>query len=82
MKFPPLAVIGGLSPRQGMIPCTLNSGYYLTRRKNNRPLLPGRNGKLAATVLLARRLKAAIPDAKHPGKAEKIPEGKARFPSG
>ncbi len=37
---------------------------------------------LAAVVLLARRLKAANPDAKHPWKAEKIPEGKARFPSG
>ena len=32
------------------------------------------------TVLLARPLKAASPDAKHPRKAGKIPEGKTSFP--
>ena len=39
-------------------------------------------GKLAAIMLLARPLKAASPDAKHPGKAEKNPQGKASFPLG
>jgi hypothetical protein len=33
-------------------------------------------------VLLARRLKAANPDAVHPGKAVNNPMGKARFPHG
>jgi hypothetical protein len=42
----------------------------------------GENGNMIAAVLLARRLKAANPDAKHPGKAEKIPGRKACFPSG
>jgi hypothetical protein len=36
--------------------------------------------KLAAVVLLARRLKAANPDAKHPGKARIISWGKLAFP--
>ena len=31
-------------------------------------------------MLLARRLKAAIPDAKHPGKARENPQGKVNFP--
>ena len=38
--------------------------------------------KLDAFVLLARPLKAANPDAKHPGKAGKIPGGKLAFPWG
>ena len=38
--------------------------------------------KLDAVMLLARPLKAASPDAKHPGKAGIIPGGKARFPLG
>ena len=37
--------------------------------------------RLAAGVLLARPLKAANPDALHPGKAKKTP-GEARFPLG
>ena len=35
-----------------------------------------------ANTLLARRLKAADPDAKHPGKAEEISQGKACFRPG
>ena len=38
--------------------------------------------KLDAVMLLARPLKAALPDAKHPGKAGKIPGGKLAFPLG
>ncbi len=38
--------------------------------------------KLDAVMLLALPLKAALPDAKHPGKAGKIPGGKLAFPWG
>jgi hypothetical protein len=38
--------------------------------------------KLVAVLLLARPLKAANPDALHPGKAGKIPRGKRAFPNG
>ncbi len=71
MRFPPQAVIGGSSPRQGMIPCTLSCGYYLVRKKRNFPLQLERIVQLDGLVLLARPLKAANPDAKHPGKARK-----------
>ena len=57
------------TPRQGMIPCTLSCGYYLTRKENRFPLLLRRNVQLAVVVLLARPPLAANPDAKHPGKA-------------
>ena len=48
-------------------------------------LVPGDAGKDAeawidAVVLLARRLSAANPDAKHPGKPGNNPQGKASFP--
>ena len=46
-----------------------------------RPSWTSLRNRLAATVLLARRLKAASPDASHPGKAGEESEGKARFPS-
>ncbi len=82
MKFPPPAVIGGSSRRQGMIPCTLSCGYYLTRKENRFPLLLRRNVQLAVVVLLARPPLAANPDAKHPGKARENPRRKARFPLG
>ena len=52
-----------------MIPCTLSCGYYLIGRIDNFPLMLGRNVQLDDFVLLARPLKAAIPDAVHPGKA-------------
>ena len=57
------------TPRQGMIPCTLSCGYYLIGRIDNFPLMLGRNVQLDDFVLLARPLKAAIPDAVHPGTA-------------
>ena len=62
----------------------LNSGYCLIC---NFCLLPAdvwRNAKvwLGTVVLLARRLKAANPDALHPGKAWENPEGKVNFPLG
>ena len=46
------------------------------------PLIPERNRKTLDVTLLARPLKAANPDAKHPGKAGKIPGGKLAFPWG
>ena len=45
-----------------------------------RPSWTSLRNRLAATVLLARRLKAASPDAKHPGKAWENLRGKASFP--
>ena len=45
-----------------------------------RPSWTSLRDKLAAIVLLARRLKTASPDALHPGKAWENPRGKASFP--
>jgi len=41
-----------------------------------------RTATLDAVALLARRLNAANPDAKHPGKAKDRTQGQARFPLG
>ena len=51
----------------GPCPC----GYFLSQLNCNFPLFyEEKTPRLAAAVLLARRLKAANPDAQHPGKAE------------
>ncbi|MBR3739871.1 MAG: hypothetical protein IKN04_05335, partial [Clostridia bacterium] len=75
MRFRTLGPPRPQTLRQGMIPCTLTCGYYLTRKESKLPLLLGRNVQIDSLVLLARPLKAANPDAKHPGKAGKIPGG-------
>ena len=72
------------APRQGMIPCTLSCGYYLTQKKTAPPPhCLERTVWLDGLVLLARRPLDANPDAKHPGKAgEKSLRGKLAFPLG
>ena len=64
MRFPPQAVIGGSS-----LDPLLRKLLDTLKEQASRCCLE-RKVKLASVLLLARRLKAANPDAKHPGKAE------------
>ena len=60
------------TPTRGMIPLDPLSRLILnaTKKAASRCCL-NKTAKLDAVMLLARRLKAANPDAKHPGKARK-----------
>ena len=57
-------------PHQGIeSPGPHTCGISLLPQTNSFPPLPGENGQESCFLLLARRLKAANPDAAHPGKA-------------
>jgi hypothetical protein len=51
----------------------------LPQQTNSFPLLLEKNGQACWRLLLARRLKAAEPDAAHPGKAVNNPLGESEL---
>ena len=63
----------------GLRPWTLHLRKLLDKINQQLPAVAWKTAKLVAAVLLARPLKAANPDAKHPGKAGKIPGRKRAF---
>ena len=64
------------------VPWTRNRGKSQKRRNSNAPLLLGEDGQTCRRYASGPAAKAASPDALHPGKVGRKPQGKASFPLG